>query len=231
MKRRTILSQLASSLVVLVCFAQPAAAAELGVFHLDQGFIGRAVNLQLDAGRLVLSWNAGSLVKEAELQIFSASPTQYMVRTSDVAAWPKKIKIALKTEGVLGKNEDWRIEENVSGTWVGRTSVSAKGYVTAEAAPGNEVRLNKAPRGLRKGDATWYRYKGCLCAASPDFPKGTKLLVKRVDDPSKSVIVRVNDYGPDRRIFPKRAIDLDAVAFKQLARLSAGVVAVTVEPL
>ena len=74
---------------------------------------------------------------------------------------------------------------------------------------------------LHIGEASWYAYKNCDCAASPDYPKGTKLLVEDLDS-GKSVVVTVNDYGPDRAIFPKRIIDLDKVAFRQLASPSFG---------
>jgi len=78
------------------------------------------------------------------------------------------------------------------------------------------------------GDASWYAYKGCDCAASPDYPKGTYLVVARADDPSRSVTVQVNDFGPDRSVFPDRVIDLDKVAFKKIASLGAGVIQVVV---
>jgi hypothetical protein len=75
---------------------------------------------------------------------------------------------------------------------------------------------------LQFGTASWYKYKGCDCAASPDYPKGTKLLVTNLDN-NQSVVVKVNDYGPDRSIFPDRIIDLDKVAFAKLGKLSRGV--------
>ncbi|OGL95704.1 hypothetical protein A2348_03685 [Candidatus Uhrbacteria bacterium RIFOXYB12_FULL_58_10] len=81
------------------------------------------------------------------------------------------------------------------------------------------------------GTASWYAYKGCDCAASPDYPKGTYLVVTRADDPTRSVTVTVNDYGPDRSVFPDRVIDLDSVAFKKLASLGAGVIDVSVKLL
>lgn len=81
------------------------------------------------------------------------------------------------------------------------------------------------------GEASWYAYKGCDCAASPDYPKGTYLVVTRTDDPARSVTVKVNDYGPDRSVFPNRVIDLDAVAFKKIASLGAGVIDVVVKLL
>src|SRR4030042_943878 len=80
------------------------------------------------------------------------------------------------------------------------------------------------------GNASWYKYKGCNCAASPDYPKGTKLKVTAINS-NKTVIVEVNDYGQDRSLFPERVIDLDMEAFKILAPLGAGVIDVKVEPL
>lgn len=79
------------------------------------------------------------------------------------------------------------------------------------------------------GKASWYAYKGCDCAASPDYEKGTYLVVSRADDPTRSVTVRVNDFGPDRAVHPDRVIDLDSVAFKKLASLGAGVIDVRVK--
>lgn len=83
---------------------------------------------------------------------------------------------------------------------------------------------------LVKGKASWYKYKNGLFAASPDFPKGTKLRVINLDN-KKSVDVVVNDYGPDRIKHPERSIDLDAVAFARLAPLGQGTINVAVEKL
>lgn len=80
------------------------------------------------------------------------------------------------------------------------------------------------------GYASWYRYKRCNCAASPDYPKGTKIQVTNLAN-NKSVIIRVNDLGPERDIFPDRVIDLDVVAFKKIAKKKLGVVMVKVEPI
>lgn len=84
---------------------------------------------------------------------------------------------------------------------------------------------------MSRGSASWYGYKNCLCAASPDYPKGTKLLVTNLDN-NRSVEVVVNDFGPDRTIHPDRVIDLDKVAFKVLGELWQGIIPnVTVEPI
>lgn len=76
---------------------------------------------------------------------------------------------------------------------------------------------------MEVGEASWYKYKGCNCAASPDYPKDTLLKVTNLEN-DKSIVVKVNDYGPDRSIFPKRAIDLDKVAFGKLASLWDGII-------
>ncbi len=80
------------------------------------------------------------------------------------------------------------------------------------------------------GKASWYAYKGGDFAASPDFPKKSKLRVYNLEN-NKFVDIEVNDYGPDRSIHPDRAIDLDKVAFSRIASIGAGIIDVKIEPL
>ncbi|MDP3837108.1 MAG: RlpA-like double-psi beta-barrel domain-containing protein [bacterium] len=80
------------------------------------------------------------------------------------------------------------------------------------------------------GDASWYRFKSGLFAASPDFAKGTVVKVTNLDN-GKSVNVTINDYGPDRKLHHSRVIDLDAVAFSKIASTKAGIIKVKIEPL
>jgi len=83
---------------------------------------------------------------------------------------------------------------------------------------------------MTSGRASWYAYKGGNFAASPDYPKGSKLRVYNLDN-DKFVDVTINDYGPDRSLFPDRVIDLDKIAFSKIASLSAGVINVKIEAL
>lgn len=83
---------------------------------------------------------------------------------------------------------------------------------------------------LTIGRASWYAYKGGNFAASPDFPKGSKLRVYNTDN-GKFVDVVINDYGPDRYLHPDRAIDLDKLAFARLAPTWQGMIDVKIEPL
>lgn len=64
-------------------------------------------------------------------------------------------------------------------------------------------------------------------AASRDYPKGTKLKVTRLLS-GDSVIIEVNDYGPELQT--GRIIDLDISAFEQIGSISAGLIYVRVEP-
>lgn len=78
------------------------------------------------------------------------------------------------------------------------------------------------------GRASWYAYKKCMCAAHPSYAKGRFVRVISLAS-GKSIIVRINDRGPDRVIHPDRVIDLDATAFKELAPLGAGTIGVRVD--
>ena len=86
------------------------------------------------------------------------------------------------------------------------------------------------PEVMTEGDASWYKFREGLFAASPDFPRGTVLRVHNLNN-GKFVDVTVNDYGPDRKIHPDRVIDLDRVAFEKIAPLSAGLAKVRIELL
>lgn len=81
---------------------------------------------------------------------------------------------------------------------------------------------------MEKGKASWYRYKNGDFAASPDYAKGSRLKVTNLAN-GKSVVVTINDYGPDRSVHPDRVIDLDRVAFQKIASPSVGVIEVSVE--
>lgn len=86
------------------------------------------------------------------------------------------------------------------------------------------------PETLSNGKASWYAYKPGNFAASPDYPKGSILRVHNKEN-GKFVDVEVNDYGPDRALFPDRVIDLEKNAFEKLSPLGAGTINVLVEPL
>lgn len=80
------------------------------------------------------------------------------------------------------------------------------------------------------GQASWYKFRGGLFAASPDFNRGSIIRVHNRAN-NKYVDVVINDYGPDRSIYPNRVIDLDMVAYEKIAPLGSGIIDVKLEPL
>ena len=78
------------------------------------------------------------------------------------------------------------------------------------------------------GEASWYKYKDCNCAASRDYAKGTELKLTHLST-GKTEIITVNDYGPE--LWTRRIIDLDATVFKKFISLGAGVTDLRVELL
>jgi len=83
---------------------------------------------------------------------------------------------------------------------------------------------------VHNGIASWYSYHGGLFAASTKFKKGSILrVINKVNH--KFVDVIVNDYGPDKKIFPNRIIDLDKIAFQKIAHLRSGIIRIIVLPL
>ena len=86
------------------------------------------------------------------------------------------------------------------------------------------------PRALAVGRASWYSYQGGNFAASPDFPKGSRLRVYNTEN-NKFVDVEINDYGPVRHLHPDRVVDLDKAAFVRLASIRQGMIDVRIEPL
>lgn len=81
---------------------------------------------------------------------------------------------------------------------------------------------------LTVGTASWYKFKGGLFAASPDFAKGSVLRVYNLAN-GKFVDVTVNDYGPNRTLHPDRVVDLDKVAFNKIASTRDGVIKIRIE--
>lgn len=88
---------------------------------------------------------------------------------------------------------------------------------------------------VQEGLASWYAFEDCMCAASHVYKRGTVLKVTNISGSPRhgnSILVTVNDYGPDPKIHPDRPIDLDKVAYASLAAsLGSGLMMVRVEPV
>ena len=68
--------------------------------------------------------------------------------------------------------------------------------------------------------------EGALTCAIWHLPLGTRLRVTNMEN-GRSVIVRVNDRGPAKRL--GRLIDLSKAAFQEIASLDVGLVTVSIE--
>ena len=112
------------------------------------------------------------------------------------------------------------------------------GLVAASASPAASSVFGPYARGL----ASWYGGgerlnqltasgepfdPARLTCASWDFPFGTTLQVTNLKN-DRSVLVRVNDRGPARRLH--RLVDLSRAAFARLADLDTGLIPVEIAP-
>ncbi|KKR30945.1 MAG: Peptidase S11 D-alanyl-D-alanine carboxypeptidase 1, partial [Candidatus Falkowbacteria bacterium GW2011_GWF2_39_8] len=97
--------------------------------------------------------------------------------------------------------------------------------------PYARIAVFEIPQILSNGQASWYSYKKGNFAASPDFPKGSRLRVYNTLKPEKFVDVEINDFGPNRNIHPERVIDLEKTAFSKLASLGEGTIKINIQPL
>lgn len=215
----------------------PIELKERAIFYLDWGFVGRPVSLDLNGGKTVVRWEAGDLVAPTVLMVEiekepSSSATANVTFGEEVVHLTWADPYNLSARGVAITNQDGC----TPGPWSVCALYVQHGDAWKESVDGRayghvRVRMGtKQGTYMQTGSASWYKYKNCRCAASPDFPKGTRVRV-RSRLTGKYTVVRINDFGPERDKFPDRAIDLDAVAFKELAPLGAGTIGVTVEPL
>ena len=144
-----------------------------------------------------------------------------------------KLAMKIKIPEKLAKNAYYLDRnKNQEGDWIKLDSFdnSAERKVTAIISKtAGEVTLFRASDQW-VGEASWYSWKNGLYAASRDFPKGIRLKVTNQSDgenQGKSVIVTVNDYGPE--LWTGRIIDLDKAAYAKIANLKGGVMPVKVE--
>lgn len=161
--------------------------------------------------------------------IFSVLLLHVDVPPPVVALEDPNLKFPLTREepGIPGEKEvAWQIWEH-PGTFIGL------GYLGAAIdTPPQPTKLYKGTKliigEVSEGLASWYRYGGGLTTASTRYPRGTYLRVTNFAN-GRSVIVKVNDYGPEEHT--GRLVDLERSAFRKLAPLSLGVIRVRVEEI
>ncbi len=224
--------------------------------YLDRGFLNRPVDLDLPAINLNIAFTQNDIPDPGVLTIITeASNNKASNKGNEIIGdtvrlhWqtnapnkPDSAMFTIYTESCAGlENLECAFEQTVQGkTELVKAKEISSEKVSARVKLNSSINLvyipktepeSQDPGYMTEGVASWYAYKGCNCAASPDFPKGSYVKVTRTNEPSKSVVVRINDYGPERDIFPDRVIDLDKVAFMRIAPLGAGLTHVKVEPV
>lgn len=157
--------------------------------------------------------------------------TMYQIDIPAASFHPGHYYISLKSSGSSAYKQVYFYDKNQGWRPLPTNENFGKGVIsTTSTFPFVRLAVFENEKILAKGEASWYRYKNGLFAASPDFPAGTKLRVINTAN-NKFVDITVNDFGPDRAVHPDRAIDLDAVAFARLGSLGQGTMQVAIEKI
>ena len=139
----------------------------------------------------------------------------------DELSWRKRIVTQKGENGI--RTYRYRVSYH-DGEEVGRKLLGSEVVrepVKEIVTQGTYVKTGKSHRGA----ASWYAHTGTMAAANPWLPMGSYVKVTNMDN-GKSVIVKINDRGP---FVPGRIIDLDRVAFTEIASVGAGVINVKME--
>lgn len=150
-------------------------------------------------------------------------PFKTETKEDNELSWRKK---EIKQKGEKGILETRLRIARHDGKEVKRTILSktiTKEPVTEIEVQGTYVKTGKS----HSGGASWYAHTGTLAAANPWLPFGSYVKVTNTAN-GKSVIVKINDRGP---FGGGRIIDLDKVAFQEIASLGEGVVNVKMEEI
>lgn len=155
---------------------------------------------------------------------------EYTVTPANAEDEGSEVWVAIKYFDDDGFPKRLHYWSDVQQTWVELPSVDNKELKEVQAAVNfKTAKLAILSMEADQGEASWYRWRDCNCAASRDYPKGSLLKVTNLHNPEKTVVVTVNDYGPEA--WTGRIIDLDKVAFSQLASPGIGLLDVRVEKL
>ncbi len=142
----------------------------------------------------------------------------------------KKLKwkvVKTRQEGEAGLREVEYQLVYKDGEMVSKTKVASK--IIKEPQPEIIVEGRKIEIvSTQKGRASWYAFTGKMKCASVRYSRGTWLRVTNQEN-GKQIIVQVNDYGPDPGT--GKVIDLDKVAFAELASIGQGVIEVKIEEI
>lgn len=147
-----------------------------------------------------------------------------VIKGDDDLKW-KVTKVKQKGENGLRETEYQMVYKD--GEMVSKTKIASK--IIKEPQPEIVVEGRKIEvASTQRGRASWYAFTGEMKCASVRYPRGTWLRVTNQEN-GKQIIVQVNDYGPDPGT--GKVIDLDKVAFAELASIGQGVINVKIEEI
>ena len=246
------LSKISSFVFIIVfalVFVNPAQAAEnsQNSIHLDKATIEKGYTVSSFSGQLKLSLVPGvfKTTTKVDTEIIAENMPlpwrlekasgiyQFDFRNKDSYNHDKPFYIQLSYENYKNYHKQVFFYDKNFNKWrpLPSTDHPEKGFIRSLIhLPFARIAVFANPDILNRGRASWYAYKGGAFVASPDFPKGSRLRVVNLEN-QKFIDVEVNDYGPDRSIFPKRVVDLDKEAFARVADPGEGVIEVKVKPL
>lgn len=190
-------------------------------------------DIELQEDDIVIPDLSALLDREEEIQIIRVEireetvekpiPFETVEKEDDEMGWRERV---VKQKGENGAREySYRVSYH-DGEEVARKLLGSE--VTREPTDevvvvGTYVKTGKS----HSGAASWYAHTGTMAAANPWLPMGSYVRVTNRAN-GKSVIVKINDRGP---FVPGRIIDLDRVAFEQIASIGAGVIDVKMEEI
>lgn len=217
------------------------------VWFLTLTFLYLMLSREVEAESLEIDYHPASFTSSASLKTTAISDRSYL--PLDWQTISAVYNYAFETKGFYDPSRPMTIKLSydqlssdlktlfafdwASRRWVALPTVDnpVGKYVTVETkSTMDRIVLMSRPGVMSTGQASWYKYKNGLFAASPDYVKGSLLRVHNTAN-GKFVDVIVNDFGPERDKHPDRVIDLDYVAFSKLASPGAGLISVRVEPL
>lgn len=187
------------------------------IFSAKSASIELAATTTIIAEEIKQPWRLEKLSKIYQFELSTTTPIKLEIAYEETSNYLKTVYFFDKTKNI------WR-------------PLPTKDLVDKKIAqaeinlPFARVAVFADPDILMIGKSSWYKYKTGDYAASPDFPKGAKLRVYNLDN-EKFVDVEVNDFGPERNLFPDRVIDLEKTAFAKIASVKSGIIKVRVEYL
>ncbi|MFH0951451.1 MAG: RlpA-like double-psi beta-barrel domain-containing protein [bacterium] len=215
--------------------------AELGFSAIQNGQTVKSADQQLSVNYL-----PQSLLRSTSVEIKSVNITNlpwnlekispiYQIDLADDATFVSNIgaKLNIYYQGLNNDHKQIFFYDARQDVWQPLSSLDWPSEHRAEVLltrPFIQVAVFAHSGVMTSGQASWYAYKNCNCAASPDFAKGSVIRVTNKAN-GRSVDVTINDWGPERNKHPERAIDLDKIAFAKIASLRDGVIDVQLQPL